>query len=323
MLLQKSLMLACFIAITGVVYSQAKKSQHKSPAPAKKTTTKKTAVPAKDPTSNTNGKQLKTLLFQITGKELTKPSYLFGTMHILCADDANLSPGLKNVIKQSDQVYFEIDMDNMQEMMGAIKYLRMNDNKQLSDLVSPAEYERIKQYFEKNRSMLPFSMMTRFKPYFVTSLIGEQLMTCEKKNGMETLIMGESRQYDKEIRGLESTEFQASIFDSIPYEKQADDLVKYIDSVDNYKKVTQELVEVYKKQDLDGLNTLMLKSDPGMEKYMDLLLYGRNRKWVEHMPGIMAGRSTLFAVGAGHLPGDQGLITLLKKAGYTVKPLVN
>jgi len=321
---QKSLMIVFCIAITGIVYSQVKKNALKKSTPVRKTTLKKTPISKNVPTRpRENGKAFKTLLFEISGKGLTKPSYLFGTMHILCADDASLSPSLKSVIKQADQVYFEIDMDNMQEIMGALKYLRMNDGKQLSDLVTAAEYEKIKGYFEKNRVMLPFSMMTRFKPYFVTSLIGEQLMTCEKKNGMETLIMGESRQYDKDIKGLETTEFQASIFDSIPYEKQADDLIKYIDSLDNYRKITQELIDVYKKQDLEGLNMLMMKSDPGMEQYMDLLLYGRNRKWTELMPGIMAGRSTLFAVGAGHLPGDQGMINLLRKSGYTLKPLSN
>jgi uncharacterized protein YbaP (TraB family) len=68
----------------------------------------------------------------------------------------------------------------------------------------------------------------------------------------------------------------------------------------------------------------MQQSDAGMSEYMDLMLYDRNRRWVKQMPDIMrpAG-NTLFAVGAGHLPGDQGVISLLKKAGFTVKPLKN
>jgi uncharacterized protein YbaP (TraB family) len=166
-------------------------------------------------------------------------------------------------------------------------------------------------------------MMTRFKPYFVSSLIGERMMTCEKKNGMEELIMRESKPYDKEIKGLETTEFQASIFDSIPYDKQAKDLLAYIDSVDNYKDVTLEMVNVYRQQDLERMDSLIKKSDPGMESYMDLLLYNRNRRWVEQMPPIMQNGSILFAVGAGHLPGEEGVIKLLLKKGYAVKPLNN
>ena len=265
----------------------------------------------------------KTLLFEISGNGLAQPSYLFGTMHILCATDAKLSTNLKKIIRDCSKIYFEIDMDNMAELMGAMKYLRMNDGVKLSDLLTPQEYERVKDYFDKNKAILPFSMMNRFKPYFVSSLIGEKMMTCEKKNGMEELIMRESKQYDKEIKGLETTEFQASIFDSIPYDKQAKDLLAYIDSIDSYRQVTVEMVDVYREQDLDRMDSLIKKSDPGMESYMDLLLYDRNRRWVTLMPPIMKEASVLFAVGAGHLPGEQGVIKLLQKKGYTVKPIDN
>jgi Uncharacterized protein conserved in bacteria len=264
-----------------------------------------------------------TLLWKISGNGLKQPSYLFGTMHILCAEDARLSDTLKKVIHDSKIIYFELNMDNFKELMGAFKYLRMHDGKKLSELLTKEEYERVEQYFNNNKSILPFAMMNRFKPYFISSLIGEQMMSCSQKNGMEELIMRESKQYNKEIRGLETTEFQASIFDSIPYEKQAKDLVAYIDSIDNYRQVTLEMVEVYRQQNLERMDSLMHKSDPGMEEYMDLLLYGRNRHWVAQMPEIMKQHTTLFAVGAGHLPGEQGVINLLRKAGYKVTPMKN
>jgi uncharacterized protein YbaP (TraB family) len=214
-------------------------------------------------------------------------------------------------------------MDNMNEMLGAMKFLRMNDGKKLSELLSKEEYARVETYFKQHAVPLPLAMMNRFKPYFISSLIGEQMMSCEQKNGMEELIMRESREYRKEIKGLETTQFQASIFDSIPYEKQAKDLVSYIDSIDSYKKVTMEMVEVYRQQNLERMDSLMHKSDPGMDEYMDILLYGRNRHWVDQMPGIMKGKCILFAVGAGHLPGEQGVINLLRKKGYKVTPMKN
>jgi uncharacterized protein len=264
-----------------------------------------------------------TLLWKISGNGLTRSSYLYGTMHVLCAEDATVSDSLKLAIKYSDQIYFELDMDNMGEMLGAMKYLRMNDGKKLSELLTKEEYAKVETYFKNNAVPLPLTMMNRFKPYFISSLIGEQMMTCSQKNGMEELIMRESRQYKKEIKGLETTEFQASIFDSIPYEKQAKDLVNYIDSIDSYKQVTLEMVDVYRQQNLDRMDSLMHKSDPGMDEYMDILLYGRNRHWVEQMPAIMKGKCILFAVGAGHLPGEQGVINLLRKRGYKVTPMGN
>lgn len=287
-------------------------------------TVRKSAIKSvKKPTAKVVKPSTKTLLWQISGNDLSKPSYLFGTMHILCAEDAKLSPNLKEVIKNSLKVYFEIDMDDKAELMSGMKYLRMNDGVKISDLLTKEEYAKLEDYFKKAKSPMPMSMINRFKPYLVSGLVSEQNMGCQKKNGMEELIMKEATLHDKQIFGLETVQYQASLFDSIPYEKQAKELVKYIDSIDTYQKSTLEMVDVYRKQDLDRMDSLVSKSDPGMAEYMDLLLYNRNRRWVQQVPTIMREGSVLFAVGAGHLPGDQGVINLLRKKGYTVTPMVN
>jgi len=290
---------------------------------------KKVSAPAPKATSN----QLdNTLLWKISGNGLSRSSYLYGTMHVLCAEDATVSDSLKFVIKNCDQIYFELDMDNLGETLGALKYLRMNNGTKLSELLTQEEYAKVEAYFKQNS--LPLSMFNRVKPFFISSLIGEQMMACggqegegsflSQKNGMEELIMRESKQYNKEIKGLETTDFQASIFDSIPYEKQAKELVTYIDSIDTYKASTLEMVKAYREQNLELLDSLTNKSDPGMEaEYMDLLLYGRNRHWVEKMPALMKENCLLFAVGAGHLPGEQGVINLLRKKGYKLTPMKN
>lgn len=286
---------------------------------SKKTTGKATTKPSGKKTD----KSPKTLLWEISGNGLREPSYLFGTMHILCADEASLSDNLRSVISRARKIYFEIDMDDMTEMMGALKYVKMNDGVKLSDLLTKDEYARVEAYFKKSKTPMPLSMLNRFKPMFVSSLLGEQQMDCPQKEGMEQLIMKEASKKDKTIMGLESVQFQATLFDSIPYETQAKDLLSYIDSVDNYRKSTAEMVAVYKQQDLEKLDSMVRKSDPSMNSYMDLLLYSRNRRWVQQMPNIMMEGTLLFAVGAGHLPGDQGVINLLRKRGFTVKPVPN
>lgn len=317
MFVKSSFMAICWVAMAGFGYSQTKK-----PAPVKTMNAKPAATKPKSPVKPVGQN---TLLWEISGNGLQKPSYLFGTMHILCDQDATLSANLKKAIKDVQVIYFELDMDDMNEIMGAVKYLRMNDGKKLSDLLTKEEYDRVAKYLKDSKAPLPLAFMNSFKPYFISAVIGEQAMACDtdKKNGMEQQIMKESKQYEKEIKGLETAEFQAGLFDSIPYDKQAKDLVAYIDSIDSYKKATLEMVDGYRKQDLKRLDSLVQKSDPGMEQYMDLLLYSRNRRWVGSMPGIMGPRTALFAVGAGHLGGEQGVINLLKQKGYTVTPLKN
>ncbi len=265
-----------------------------------------------------------TLLWKISGNNLNKPSYLFGTMHILCADDAQLSDGLKTVIKDCDEIYFEIDVSDMKAMMNSLKYLRMNDETKLSDLLNADDYAKVKNYFAKHNSLLPFSMLERFKPLLISSMIEEQDLSCSKTDGMEMEILKESRNYaDKKINGLETVEFQARLFDSIPYQKQAKDLVTYIDSATEYSKMTDTLVQVYKQQDLNKIDELTRKGDITVSNYLELLLYGRNKNWIKQMKSLLPEKSFLFAVGAAHLPGNEGVIELLRKNGYTVTPVKN
>ena len=262
-----------------------------------------------------------TLLWEISGNHLTRPSYLFGTMHLLCAADAQLSDSLRFAIANAKQIYFEIDLDNMMETLGAMRYLNMNNNTRLSDLLTEDEYGRVKDYFKKNKTMLPLSMMERLKPYFITSLISESKFPCAEKDGMEQVIMKEAKKDSKPINGLETVQFQASVFDSIPYQRQAKDLLKMIDSAGVAGDSSDaQLVEVYRKQDLNKMQELTAESE-GMSDFLDLLLYSRNATWARKMPAIMRDAPALFAVGAGHLGGEKGVINLLRKAGFMVRPV--
>lgn len=267
------------------------------------------------------------LLWQISGNGLQQPSYLFGTIHMLCKDDAVLSDSLRQVIKQSKDIYFEVDMDNLFEMIGMITQLKMKNDTTLADLLDKEGYERVKKYFEKNSSMLPFSMLETYKPLLAVSTLAESAMPCESAVAMEQLIMEEAKRNNKNIKGLETMAYQAGIFDSIPYKLQAEQLLSYIDSSgsENNSGATEfdELSKAYKAQDLDKLEEFSRKNDIGISNFTDILLYNRNRNWVEKLKTLLPAKPLLIAVGAGHLPGDKGVINLLRKAGYTLKPVKN
>ncbi len=265
----------------------------------------------------------KTLLWEISGNGLTKPSYLYGTMHIVCAETTKLSEELKKVIKGVPRVTFEIDLNDASAFMEVLKYMKMKDGTKLQDLITPVEYQRVEEYFKSIHSPMPLSMMSTFKPYFMSSLITENILSCKEKSSLDMMIMEEAKKDEKEIQGLETLAFQASLFDSIPYQKQAEDLVTYVDSIENFKKITMEMNELYKQQDLHALDSLVLKSDPGMMAFMDLLLYNRNYRWADQITIEIYDTPVLYAVGAAHLGGEKGVIALLRKKGFTLKPLKN
>jgi uncharacterized protein len=266
------------------------------------------------------------LLWKVSGNGLEKPTYLFGTMHMLCKEDAFLGENLVGAIKSADKVYFELDMDNLFDMLGAMSKLKMKNDTTLSDLMTKDEYEKVKKYFKEKSTMLPFSVLETYKPFVASSMLMETTIVCDEQVAMEQLIMEEAKKHNKTIEGLETTAYQMGIFDSIPYKEQAKELVKMVaeDGKESAgDKEFKEMMKAYKEQDLKKLADMINSEEAGMMKYQDVLLNNRNRNWVEKLKKLMPGKSLVVAVGAGHLPGDKGVINLLRKAGYTVVPVEN
>ncbi|HQX96385.1 MAG: TraB/GumN family protein [Chitinophagaceae bacterium] len=267
-----------------------------------------------------------TLLWKISGNGLEKPSYLFGTIHMLCADDAVLSKNMKKIIEDCDEVYFEVDMDNLFEMVGAMNKMKMKGDTTLKDLLTEEEYDKVKAYFDFKGSMLPFSMLETYKPMLAASTLQEGAMPCDNTAMMEQVIMQEAKIYKKKINGMETMSYQAGVLDSIPYKLQAQQLLSYIETAGKDSigdKQMEDMFKAYNNQDLQKLEELMIETDAGMAGFTDILLYHRNQNWVKKLKTLLPQKSILVAVGAGHLPGEKGVINLLRKEGYKVTPVEN
>jgi uncharacterized protein YbaP (TraB family) len=263
-----------------------------------------------------------TLLWQVSGKDIKKPSYLFGTFHLLCKGDINFSEQLKTSFKYADTIYMEMDMDDPSVLMSGLLYMNMKNDKKLKDLYTPEQYKKIEKYFTDTLHT-PMMLFQSVKPYFLVALLYPHMMKCAAPSGVEEELIKIAKENKKQIKGLETMEFQASVFDSIPYEWQAKELLKNIDSFKVYKNEFDTMLDIYKKQQIDKMENLFKKSEFGAGAYEDLLLNNRNKNWVTQLKKIMANESVFVAVGAGHLIGKKGVISLLKQEGYTVTPLLN
>lgn len=280
------------------------------------------ACKAQDNLSFVKEKDDNTLLWQVSGNGLKKPSFLFGTFHLLCKNDVHFSDQLRKAVKYCDEIYMEMDMDDPSMLLSSMLYMNMKGGKKLEDLYTPEEYKRLQSYFADTLHM-PVMLLQSAKPYFLVALLYPKMMECNDPVGLETELVKMAKDDKKEIRGLETMQFQASVFDSIPYEWQAKELLKNIDSFSVYKNEFDTMLGFYKDQQLDSLRNMITKSEFGSDQYQDLLLNDRNRNWVNQLKDIMKKQSVFVAVGAGHLVGDMGLINLLRKAGYKVEPLEN
>ena len=265
----------------------------------------------------------KSLLWEISGNGLKKPSYFLGTMHLMCADDAILSKNVLQLIKQSNQVYLEVDIDNASELLGGVFDLFKDSDKSLEKVLNEEEFNRVKTFFEQHQPNLPFGTLAKQPPLMLSASLYELLLPCEQKNGVEMKIIDEAYNQKKETKGLETVAFQASIFDTIPYEEQARELLKSIDSLSKTKQQMDEMLKIYKQQDVEKLYTMSMEEDSTISSHADLMVYKRNNNWVEQFPAIASKNSTLFAVGAAHLGGEKGVLKLLRAKGYVVRAIKN
>lgn len=266
-------------------------------------------------------KDQNTLLWRITGNGLKKPSYLYGTFHLMCRADIHISDQLRSSIASSDVMYLEMDMDDPATLLGGFMMMNMKNGKKLKDLYSEEEYKKVKDYFNDTLGM-PLMLLERTKPYFLVAMLYPKMMNCSSASGVEEVLMQIAKENKKEIKGLETMQFQSSVFDSIPYEWQAKELLKNIDSFKTYKLEFDSMLTMYRDQQLGSMAELLNK-DEATSEYEPLLLSDRNKNWVEQLKLLMKKQSVFTAVGAGHLVGEKGLIQLLRKEGYKVEPLVN
>jgi hypothetical protein len=263
-----------------------------------------------------------TLLWEISRKDLPAPSYLFGTFHLMCKTDIHLSNNLRQALKNSGEVYFEMDMDDLSNTLGALLFMKMKNDTTLKDLYTPEQYKKLDGFF-RDTLHISMTLLQKMKPLFLQALLYPKMMPCNTMSGMEEALMALAQENKKEIKGFETIEFQASVFDSIPYQVQANELLKSIDSLGEYKKEFQKTLAIYKSQRLSEIENMFTTSEFEVSDNQDLLLDKRNKNWVAQLRELLLHKSLFIAVGAGHLVGTNGLIALLRKEGYTLRPVAN
>lgn len=269
----------------------------------------------------------KSLLWKIEGNGLAQPSYLFGTIHIINEADYFLPKGTLQAFGESEQVYFEINMAEMNDigaMMGILPKTFMADGLTLKDLLNDADYAVVEDHFQKMG--MPLFLLERIKPMFLSIFamggdfdMGGIQIGSLKSYEMEFMKLAEDS--DKPTGGLETIEFQMSVFDSIPYKDQAAMLVDMIQRSDEGSDQFEEMTKMYLTQDIESMVTTISEDPSGLGNYEDVLLRKRNEAWIPIIQKQANLKTTFFAVGAGHLAGEYGVIKLLQKAGFKLTPL--
>lgn len=259
-----------------------------------------------------------TLLWRISGKGLSKPSYLYGTMHLKDRRLFNFSDSLYRSLEQVEGYAMEIDPD--EAMSALFKTLNDPDTTQyIYADVDQKEFGKVAKGLEKKFGV-PAQKITRRQVWLYKQGLGAQAESeDDMDSAMDTYLFNIARRQGKWVGGIEDLEDQLNLIDELGNSFDINDLNDLLERKASQKGAVEALIRIYLAQNLNKINEWTLQVD-SVEKLRMLTV--RNKKMARRMDSLAHIRSSFFAVGAAHLPGTDGVIDLLRAQGYTVEPVV-
>jgi uncharacterized protein YbaP (TraB family) len=260
------------------------------------------------------------LLWEISGNGLTHSSYIFGTIHLIPENDFFFTDIMKENLLKCNTLALEIDMDmSLSEKIELSKKMLLPEGKEISEFMTEEQYKKFISFLTDTLKIgkLKLNMMTKYKPIFSSALIISELIGKSKTYEEEFMTLAKKNKIH--VIGLETADYQINVLDKISIEDQVKMLFENDlnqNGLDEYYK----LVESYKNQNLNDLYELF-KNEETIVDFEEDLLVKRNKNWISVIENQIKNQSVFIAVGAGHLPGNKGVLNLLTKQGYIIKPI--
>lgn len=278
------------------------------------------------------------LLYKISGKDLTAPSYIIGTHHLANVGFVNKIAGVKDALTNTEQVYGEVrwdDMTNPDSLKVAQAAMVLPDGQSLKTVLSAEQYKKLDavitqmmgvglsnpQVGAQMGKMSPAALSTQLQVLmFMQKHMGEY----DPSSTFDQYFQAQAKHNNEPVGGLETLAFQTNLlYKGSDMKRQVEQLMCLLDNQEFYEQMMESMTDAFYAQDLDALKAAMDKKLGGTcdstPEELAQLIDNRNADWAKKMPAIMAAKPTFFVVGAGHLPGAKGVLQLLKDAGYTVE----
>lgn len=262
--------------------------------------------------------QDKSILWEISGNGLSQPSYLLGTIHVMCKKDFEMKPKVLKALEKSESLVMEINYTDPGEMTALQKMLQTD--KKISEQLTSTEANELDEILKEYHTNL--KNVDNYSSQALYALISTKAIPCPQTEVKmyEIELLQKALKEKKSIKGLESVNDQLNSINKAYHLK---DIIAQLKMGKEYEILMQKTINAFKNEDLKTLDMLLKDKRFMNEKQEEAMLSNRNKNWVEKMPEMMKKESSFFAVGSGHLWGDNGLISLLKSKGYTVKPINN
>lgn len=261
--------------------------------------------------------QGQSLLWEISGKNLDSPSYLYGTIHIQDKRVFALPDTVWSIFKSCDAYAMEVLLSDIDPKLVQEKMLL--EKTTLKELFTPEEYAFVDSMIKDKLGMSAMAF-NKMKPFFISAQMMKGDLKKEMPLALDMYLLDEAKKLNKKPLSIEKFEEQIAAVDAISPKEQAKMLLKSLKDTSSQSEKFEELISNYLKQDLEQLMILM--NDTSMpENFTKEFLDKRNKVMAKNIAKYSAEQKTFNAVGAAHLGGEKGVIALLRQKGYSVKPV--
>lgn len=260
------------------------------------------------------------LLWEITIENSTNKSYLFGTIH---SGDSRLFPLDSMIYKSllnSEVLALELDPSNMKNIK-MLKKMLLKDQT-LEDLYSKKNYKILNDFLNDSLNIAPL-MVNNMQPIFIEQLIDQSFIKNEH-DPIDIHLHKNALINNISIVGLETIDEQMNTLLSIEISNQAKNLITKVKEFNRQELLNDmdSLIAAYIKKDIElYLNKELEKTKKDNEEFLENFIYSRNKTMSKRAVRIINENKTFIAVGAAHLYGENGMISLLKKEGLILRPL--
>ncbi|HLU86386.1 MAG TPA: TraB/GumN family protein [Taishania sp.] len=260
-----------------------------------------------------------TLLWKIEGNKLKKPSYLFGTIHLIDKDLYYFPEHFKQLVLNAEQVVLELPEINPMEAMA---HLVLKEGT-VFDYFKPQQRDSLLTWASKelgmdtNQFIISFSKM---KPFSLVQIASQKDLE-GKIESYDMNIQALAKANNIPVLGLETIADQMAIFDGMDTLTMQEMVMEYVRDPKGQMESLNEMFQLYLNQNVDEMHEFTTKSEGYMMNYSKQLLDDRNMNWIPKIEKLIKKKKTLIAVGAGHLGGQNGVLRLLEKQGYTLSPV--
>lgn len=255
------------------------------------------------------------VLWEVSGKGLEKPSYLFGTVHMICEKDFVMKPKVLDAFSKTSKLALEVNMGDQNEI-NLMQQIAVS-KEPLSKKLTVKQLEQLEEVLQKNGG-ISLAQVDNYTLETVMSLLFVKSFGCPDLKFYEMEFISKANESKKLVVGLEKAIEQINFLSESFTD---DELISYLQKIN--ADMSNTMVKDYKNEDINSLYEMTTTKEMMSANTKNILLDKRNANWLKIMPGLMQKESVFFAVGAAHLAGELGVINLLKKAGYTVKPIMN